>query len=73
MDNNVIVTPMKRDKVFPMRVSAEEMELVEAYRKHAGLRSHADAFRDALKNDAARLGVSIPKPSAPKKLRTPRS
>lgn len=56
-----------------MRVSVEEMELVEAYRKQTGLRSHADAFRDALKNDAARLGISVPTPEAPKKRRAPRS
>jgi len=64
---------MKRDKTFPMRVSAEELELAEAYRAHAGLRSSSDAFRTALKNDAARLGVCVPKKPASQKRSTPRS
>jgi hypothetical protein len=72
MDDIDIVAHMKRDKTFLIRVSAEELELAEAYRTHNGLRSSSDAFRDALKNDAARLGISVPKKVAPQKHRTPR-
>lgn len=58
---------MKRDKTFPIRVSAEELELAEAYRAHTGLRSSSDAFREALKSDAARLGVKLTGAAIPQK------
>lgn len=52
--------------MFPLRLSDEEIAQAERVRAKRGLRSHADAWRNAMNQDAEALGVAIPKPEPPK-------